>query len=114
MVEPSVPRIDRFAVEFIFRLFESDLFTHVNTTHREEADGDTWRVEFELKGQPHQAELDLEAGELLLDWRSDSVRVEVLEDGYRIEDAVYSTAEAAAQELVDTLEERASDISEGR
>lgn len=112
MAEASVPRIERFAVEFILRLFESDLFTHVDTTHDETADRDAWLVEFEWRGEPHQAELDLEAGDLLLDWRSDSIRVEVLEDGYRIGNSVYSTAEAAAQEMVDTLEERAADIGE--
>ena len=109
MVEPSAPQIDRFAVEFVLRLFESDLFTHVNTTHKEE-DGDAWLIEFEWKGRPHQAELDLEAGNLLVDWRSESIRVEISEDGYSVGDAVYTTAEAAAQELVDTLEKRAADL----
>lgn len=111
MIEPPTPHIDRFVVEFVLRLFESDLFTHVNTTHEEE-DGDAWLIEFEWKDQPHQAELDLEAGNLLLDWRSESIRVEVSEDGYSVGDSVYSTAEAAAQALVDTLEKRAADLGE--
>lgn len=108
--EPSVPRVERFAVEFVLRLSESELFTHLDTTHKQNRGRDTWLIEFEWEGEPHRAELDLHAGNMLVDWRSDSIRVEVSEDGYTVEDAVYATPEAAAQELVDRIEERAADL----
>lgn len=110
MAEPFEPRMDRFAIEFVLRLSESRLFTHLDTTHEEERDRDTWLVEFEWEEEPHEAELDLQAGRLLVDWRSNSIRVEVTEDGYAIGDSRYATAEAAAQALVDTLEERVADL----
>lgn len=110
MAEPFEPRMDRCAIEFVLRLFESPHFTHLDTTREKESDRDTWLVEFEREGEAHQAELDLRAGRLLVDWRSDSIRAEVTEDGYAIGDTGYATAEAAAQALVDTLEERATGL----
>ncbi len=110
MPEPSVARVERFAVEFILRLSESELFAHLSTTHTENGGRDTWLIEFEWEGEPHRAELNLHAGNLLVDWRSDSIRVEVSEDGYTVEDTVYATPEAAAQELVDRIEERVADL----
>lgn len=102
-------KINQLLIEFTFRLANSEGVSYIGSRPIEKQDGgEILRWEFRWGSAHHEADLDLEKNLLTVNWRQASIRVEVVDEGYRIgnEEAVISSAREAAEQLVGILKER--------
>lgn len=104
MSDKRSARAAELTLEFIFALASPGGLTLTDSNRVHQADRDTWRVTFSWRGREHNAELDLEAGKLLIDWGLSNVRATLTEDGYRVGSESFDSPEDAAARLVEKLE----------